>query len=79
MRNTGWRKVGLVAAATVVGSLADILLSSRLPMLRPLTHVSWHPNFNLAVIQFSLSLTLTVNWGTLVGFACGVLVLRGSK
>lgn len=66
-------------AASVVGTLADILLASRLPALEPHTHVSWHPSVNLAVIQFSLSLTLTVNWGTLVGFVCGCLLARRSK
>lgn len=79
MRKGSWRRIGLVVASTVVGTLADILLSSRIPALLPHTHVSWHPSFDLAVIQFSMSITLTVNWGTLIGFLAGLLWLRRSK
>lgn len=79
LQKTSWQKVGLVAAATVIGTIADTLLSSRMPLLKEHTHVSWHPSFDLAVIQFSLTLSLSANWGSLVGFAGGLLVARRSK
>lgn len=75
----GWRRYGLVAALTVVGTLADKLLSGHFPALRSQTHVTWHPSINVAVIQFSMVLTLMVNWGTLVGFVSGLFMMRRTK
>ncbi|WAH38963.1 DUF4321 domain-containing protein [Alicyclobacillus dauci] len=79
VRKTAWHRIGLVAATTVMGTIADTLLAPRLPILKPHTHVSWHPSVDLAVIQFSIAMTLSVNWGTLVGFAGGYLLSRRSK
>jgi hypothetical protein len=79
VRKTSWRSFVLIAVSTVVGTLADTLVSSRLPFLRPHTHVSWHPSIDLAVVQFSMALTFSVNWGSLVGFVVGYLLSRRVK
>lgn len=69
----------MVAGGTLVGTIADVLLSNRIPALKSFTHVTWHPSFDLVVIQFSMVLTLAANWGTLVGFVVGILYMQRKK
>ncbi|GLG00923.1 hypothetical protein Alches_09620 [Alicyclobacillus hesperidum subsp. aegles] len=79
VQKRGWNTLGLVAVTTVVGTLADHLLSSDIPILNSQTKVSWHPGFDLSVVRFSMNLQFAINWGTLVGLVVGLLLARRAK
>lgn len=79
MRNQTWKTVLFLFGGAVIGTLAGQLLSSQVHFLSRTASVSWHPQANLAVLQFSLDVTFHVNWLTLVGIIAAFLLRRKLK
>ncbi|MBX6352882.1 MAG: hypothetical protein IRZ10_06060 [Thermoflavifilum sp.] len=79
MRASGWRTAGFVLGGAVIGTLAGQLLAQQVPMLSHSTVVQWNPAGDLAVLRYSLSITLRVNWLTLIGAVVGFIAARRLK
>jgi tetrahydromethanopterin S-methyltransferase subunit C len=74
-----WRLVGMLLLGAVVGTLAGQLLAHQVPALGRTATVSWHPSADLAVLRYSIDITLRVNWLTLVGVIIAVIWNRRLK
>ncbi|QQE77008.1 DUF4321 domain-containing protein [Alicyclobacillus sp. SO9] len=76
---SGKALVGWIAAGAVVGTLAGQLLAHQVPILGHETAVRWHPQANLGVVSYDLTITFRVNWLTLLGVLVGYFLGRRAK
>lgn len=74
-----WRLVGFLLLGAILGTLAGQLLAHEVPVLGRTTSVSWRPQADLAVIKYSIDITLRVNWVTLIGVIVAFFVHRRVK
>lgn len=74
-----WRMLGFLLLGAIVGTMAGQLIAHQVPALGRTTSVSWHPQADLAVIRYSIDLTLRVNWLTLVGVVLAFFIQRKLK
>lgn len=79
MRKSFWRTAVFVFAGAVIGTLAGQLIAHQVSWLGQTTSVNWHPGADLGVLKYSLSITLRVNWLTLVGAIVGLVIERRWK
>ncbi|KPV43226.1 DUF4321 domain-containing protein [Alicyclobacillus ferrooxydans] len=79
MRRSFWRLLGMLFLGAILGTLAGQLLAHQIPILGRTTSVEWRPQADLAVIRYSLDITLRVNWMTLVGVIVAAIAHRMMK
>jgi hypothetical protein len=79
MRASFWKTTGYVIAGAVIGTLAGQLIVHQVPALGKETMVQWNPSGDLAVIHYSINVTLRVNWLTLIGALVGFAAARRWK
>jgi membrane protein YqaA with SNARE-associated domain len=78
-KSSFWRLVGIILLGGVLGTLAGQLLAHQIPALGRTASVTWQPQADLAVIRYSLSFTLRVNWLTLVGVVVAMFIAQKRK